>query len=284
MLDSILSLPAFIRSFWNVPIDQKIPVIVLFFVLYCLGYYSAKLLQNRTWWKWFLLLVFLVPFLIQIYLTKSIIAIGPVAIGFLRGWFQGSASFSPFGIFEGVADFYYSLKHRRGMAETEKMYQEAEEVLRRSQEYEAQARYRSDNREANSEAEKQRFREEMRRQRQEQSRGEEPEPQKSSSSERQQEPQELNPSILADAYEILGVPQGASLEECKKAYRLLMGLYHPDKVTQLSGSRRRQAEEETKRINASWQRIKGKQNDAVCCRCFVSAPLFVRLSVRGIYL
>lgn len=256
MLNSIYSLPAQIQSFWNSPVDQKIPIIVLLVILYFLGYYSAKLLQNRTWWKWLLLLVFLVPFLSQIYLTKSIITIGPVVIGFLRGFFQGSPGFSPFGMFEGVADFYYSLKHRRGMAETARMYQDAEETLRRSQEHEAQARYRSERRETNGEAEKQRFREEMRRQRQEQAQGGTDEPEKTTSPKSRQDPRELNPSILADAYEILGVSQGASLEECKKAYRLLMGLYHPDKVAQLSGSRRKQAEEETKRINASWERVK----------------------------
>ena len=66
----------------------------------------------------------------------------------------------------------------------------------------------------------------------------------------------MNPSNLADAYEILGVAQGASLDECKKAYRLLMGLYHPDKVAQLSGNRRKQAEEETMLINAAWEQVK----------------------------
>ncbi|MCP4183906.1 MAG: hypothetical protein GY761_11420 [Hyphomicrobiales bacterium] len=35
-----------------------------------------------------------------------------------------------------------------------------------------------------------------------------------------------------------------------------MSLYHPDKVASLSQGRRKQAEEETKRINAAWQRVK----------------------------
>ena len=123
MLDSIAYLPAQIQSFWNAPFDQKLPVIVLLVVLYFLGYYCAKLLQNRTWWKWLVFLFLLTPFLIQIYIMKSVLLIAPVLIGMLRGWLQGSAGISPFGIFEGLADFYYSLKHRRGMAETEAMYQ-----------------------------------------------------------------------------------------------------------------------------------------------------------------
>lgn len=32
-------------------------------------------------------------------------------------------------------------------------------------------------------------------------------------------------------YKILGVPQGASKDECKKAYRKLSRLYHPDNAT-----------------------------------------------------
>ena len=141
------------------------------------------------------------------------------------------------------------------MAETEAMYQEAEEVLRRSKEYEEQSRYNTDRRQADSEDEKERFREEMRRQRGEQkAQGEKPK--QSTSSQKSHSPKELNPSVLVDAYEILGVQQTASQEECKKAYRLLMSLYHPDKVAQLSGNRRKQAEEETKRINAAWQKIR----------------------------
>ncbi len=36
----------------------------------------------------------------------------------------------------------------------------------------------------------------------------------------QQKPKELNPNILADAYEILGVSFGASFDECKKPEKL----------------------------------------------------------------
>ena len=71
-----------------------------------------------------------------------------------------------------------------------------------------------------------------------------------------QKPKELNPNILADAYEILGVEYGASMEECKKTRMTLLVMYHPDKVSHLNETRRKIAEEEAKRINAAWERIR----------------------------
>ena len=68
----------------------------------------------------------------------------------------------------------------------------------------------------------------------------------------------FNPDKLSDVYEILGVKAGASLSECKKAYRRLMSLYHPDKIMQLTGARRQQAEEEAKLINVAWESVKKK--------------------------
>ncbi len=60
---------------------------------------------------------------------------------------------------------------------------------------------------------------------------------------------------VADAYEILGVRQGASLAECKEARMTLLAMYHPDKVAHLNETRRKMAEEETKRINSAWERV-----------------------------
>ena len=68
----------------------------------------------------------------------------------------------------------------------------------------------------------------------------------------------LNPNILSEAYEILGVQMGASLDECKKARTTLLAMYHPDTVAHLNETRRKLAEQETKLINASWERIKRK--------------------------
>lgn len=65
----------------------------------------------------------------------------------------------------------------------------------------------------------------------------------------------LNPKSIADAYKILGVPQGASLEECKKAYRHLCALFHPDKFARIEGILKQQAEESLKLVNAAWDTI-----------------------------
>lgn len=68
----------------------------------------------------------------------------------------------------------------------------------------------------------------------------------------------LNPKSLADAYKILGVPNGASLDECKKAYRHLCALFHPDKFARFEGILKQQAEESLKLVNAAWDTINGK--------------------------
>lgn len=68
----------------------------------------------------------------------------------------------------------------------------------------------------------------------------------------------LNPKKLADAYKILGVPQGASLDECKRAYRHLCALFHPDKFARLEGILKQQAEENLKLVNAAWDTIEKK--------------------------
>lgn len=65
----------------------------------------------------------------------------------------------------------------------------------------------------------------------------------------------LDPTQFADACEILGVKPDSSLAECKKAYRRLMSVYHPDKINQLTGSRKAQAEEEAKLINVAWETV-----------------------------
>ena len=72
----------------------------------------------------------------------------------------------------------------------------------------------------------------------------------------QQQATELNPNLLKDAYEILGVPQGANLKQCKTAYRSLMGIYHPDKRENLTGSRKKEAEEQAVLINVAWDTAK----------------------------
>ncbi|MBA6397606.1 DnaJ domain-containing protein [Colwellia sp. BRX10-4] len=68
----------------------------------------------------------------------------------------------------------------------------------------------------------------------------------------------LNPQYFPDACEILGKGKGCTIKEYKAAYIQLIKLYHPDKIAGLSGSRKAQAENEAKLINAAWDTIKKK--------------------------
>jgi len=54
-------------------------------------------------------------------------------------------------------------------------------------------------------------------------------------------------------WEVLRVPQNASLREVTASYRTLIAQNHPDKVAHLSEKIRRVAEEETRRINAAYE-------------------------------
>jgi DnaJ-domain-containing protein 1 len=66
---------------------------------------------------------------------------------------------------------------------------------------------------------------------------------------------ELNPNNLDDACEILGCNRNDDLATFKKAYRYLRAMYHPDKMEQFGGRRKKQAEEEMKLINQAWVRV-----------------------------
>ena len=245
MLDSLSTLPGELERFWNAGIGIQIQVLILLSVLFLLGYFSAKFICSGVWWKWLLFLIFLLPFVAQIYLSQNIIFVAPVTLGLLWQLLRGSMWIYPFELYERLLDFYLSLRYKRATAEAHTMYAEAEEILRRSKEYENRTRkgYKR------QEAEQKRFQEEMKRKKQEQ------EAQNNKKTSSSPKLADLDPSKLSDAYEILGVPYGASLEECKKTNRLLLSLYHPDKVAHLNESRRQQAEEEAKRINASWVTI-----------------------------
>ncbi|MGI1671636.1 MAG: DnaJ domain-containing protein [Neptuniibacter sp.] len=79
--------------------------------------------------------------------------------------------------------------------------------------------------------------------------------QSSSKSQHESKSSTFDPTKFADACEILGVNPDASFADCKKAYRRLMSVYHPDKINQLTGSRKAQAEEEAKQINVAWETV-----------------------------
>ena len=58
------------------------------------------------------------------------------------------------------------------------------------------------------------------------------------------------------ALEVLGLEPNSTLEEAKRARNKLMSLYHPDKLAGLPEGRRKQAEEEAKKINWAWSVVK----------------------------
>ena len=58
---------------------------------------------------------------------------------------------------------------------------------------------------------------------------------------------------MKDPYEVLGVPESATDEEVKKAYRALSRKYHPD--ANVNNPNKAQAEEKFKEIQQAYQKI-----------------------------
>ena len=54
-------------------------------------------------------------------------------------------------------------------------------------------------------------------------------------------------------YKILDIPEGANHDQIIHAYRKQIGLYHPDKVSNLGDEIRMVAEEKSKQINAAYR-------------------------------
>jgi DnaJ-class molecular chaperone len=65
-----------------------------------------------------------------------------------------------------------------------------------------------------------------------------------------------DPLTLDEAYSILGVKSGASLEEIGRAYRDKITKSHPDKVSHLSIELQEKAKELTLRLNEAYELIK----------------------------
>ena len=61
-----------------------------------------------------------------------------------------------------------------------------------------------------------------------------------------------------DAYNVLGVNRGASIDEIKGAYRKLAAKYHPDKVEHLGDEFRVLADKKFKEIQEAYQELVGK--------------------------
>jgi len=72
----------------------------------------------------------------------------------------------------------------------------------------------------------------------------------------QDQPRLEDPSETFDDrnwYAVLGLPESASIEEVRKAYKALIKQNHPDRVHDMSPALRTLAESETKLINAAYR-------------------------------
>jgi DnaJ-domain-containing protein 1 len=75
-------------------------------------------------------------------------------------------------------------------------------------------------------------------------------------------PPTARPSNARPWWQVLGVPETASLQEITAAYRDLLHKSHPDKVAQLSDRLRQVAAEETQQLNAAYEearRVKARR-------------------------
>ena len=61
-------------------------------------------------------------------------------------------------------------------------------------------------------------------------------------------------------YDILGVPRTASFQDIQRAYRKKMLKTHPDRLAGMAAKYRRMAEEECKKINAAFDRLRKARN------------------------
>jgi len=263
MWDSIYRLPNEFHRFWETGILIKAQVLFLLFLLYLLGYYSSKLLVNRSILKWGVFIFFASPFLLQIYLSKEIIFIFPVALGICKGLFLGNAGFSPFGAFEGLTDFFLSVRRRRGEAKLKQKYEEAEEILRKAQDYEKHSRSSTQD----QASAKQQFREEMKRERERQEREAKAKSQSSgsqssntgndhSSTAQDPKPKPESEKDTRTPLEILGLASEFTQAELKKARNAALMRCHSDKWADKPKTMQKVMEEETKKINWAYEKLK----------------------------
>lgn len=218
-----------------------------------LGFFCGKIFKGfNPFYIFFGGLILLVPaaqFLIEL---DSFFYSSAFVVGFLYNYGN------PFGrILGAVEEVKMGWLYRRSMAgardslsdqkeeieaELLRQKQTAEDEIR-SQEEEVMARLRREAEELNRQREK--FQKE---QSQAKSQGQ------SSGSNRS-----FDPNTFSGACEILGCSPDSDLATLKKAYRILRALYHPDKINQLGGRRKIQAEEEIKLINLAWDTVKSRR-------------------------
>jgi hypothetical protein len=263
MWNSIYNLPYEFQRFWGADIVIKAQVIFFLFLLYLAGYYCSKLLVNRNIWKWALFIFVALPFLIPLYNSKQIVFVLPLALGMFKGLFLGNTGFNPFGAFEGLTDFFLSVRRRRGEAKLKQKYDEAEEIIKKARDYEKQSR--SSAHEQSSA--KEQFREEMKRERERQEREAKAKSQNSgsqssntgsnhSSTAQESKPKPEPETDTRTPREILGLASEFTQAELKKARNAALMRCHSDKWADKPKSMQKVMEGETKKINWAYEKLK----------------------------
>lgn len=65
----------------------------------------------------------------------------------------------------------------------------------------------------------------------------------------------------SDPYNVLGITPQATPQEIKRAYRLLISRFHPDKLGDAPEKYKRRAEEQAREINAAYERLKSERRN-----------------------
>lgn len=235
----------------------------IFIFCICLGNVTGKLFKKMNPFLVMFGLILVAGFLPVIHEQNNVLYFVAFGLGFIENFF------SVFGV---VRDGFYHIRYRfelnsaahkvqdnldRQRAEYEEelkqQKREAEDDLRR-QRQNAEDHLRREHEEAEERI--RRAKEDLKRQREEAERQKQSKGQQSSSrsqSSGASANEEFSmPRTFAQACEVLGVSQNATLAECKKAKRTLAAMYHPDKFESFTGKRRRQAEIEFQKIMCAW--------------------------------
>jgi len=219
---------------------------------------------------------FSIPVIAQVEQSNQQLLYIPFAIGFFANFGNPLRKVTDFfaGIKMDIERFFANKRYKKEQKRRDKEYkkEQAKENARRAKQAKQQAKqnkrnstnqnyqnqqnnnYSEQQRQAQAEQERlRRQAEELRRQREQFQR----EQAQARRNQTNQAPNndDLNPKNYADACEILGCDPNADQATLKKAYRYLRSMYHPDKMAQFSGRRKKQAEEEMKLINLAWARV-----------------------------
>lgn len=149
--------------------------------------------------------------------------------------------------FDKISEIRYRIQRERRVEEEQKARMQAEEAEKQRQHEREQAQQERAERDARERTEREEARARAEREARERA--------KSSQQESRQKKADTN----QDPYEVLGVSRTDSLEDIKKAHRILASKYHPDKVSHLAPEFQEWANEKLKEINVAWDKIMGER-------------------------